>query len=219
MEGRFCAICGERLVTFGDPAERQEAICGMCRAERPQFERAMAVGSYDGRLRELLHLLKYEDLRPLAAKLGSMLAQSMLTAGLPGNCVVIPIPLHRRKERQRGFNQSLLLARSVAGQFGFPLLSDCLQRKRETASQTGLTREQRRANLRGAFAVKERARIGGKVVILVDDVFTTGTTAAECTRVLMRAGAKQVFVATVARVLKMEAPQLLPAAAPGVKIQ
>jgi ComF family protein len=169
----------------------------------------VAYGSYDSGLRELIHLLKFEQVRPSAAVLGGMLAKAL--AGLePGwtqrPVVVVPVPLHTRKLRQRGFNQSELIAQyAVKLTGGMAVHSRVLERRRETQSQIGLTRHQRRENLRGTFVVTRPQEIAGREILLVDDVFTTGTTVSECARVLRRAGASKIFVATVARTLKIEA--------------
>jgi ComF family protein len=176
----------------------------------------VAYGSYDGGLRELIHLLKYSGIRPAAHALGRMLAEAITAlepsldeAGLfdEGSIVVVPVPLHKAKRRQRGFNQAELIARtaikSYSGRERLQLVPDLLLRTRETSSQIGLTSHQRRANLRGAFAVGCGSEITGREVILVDDVYTTGSTATECARVLRRAGARKVWVATVARTLKL----------------
>jgi ComF family protein len=121
--------------------------------------------------------------------------------------LVIPVPLHKSKHRQRGFNQAELIARaalkSLAAPERYQLATDILQRRRETHSQIGLTSHQRRENMRGAFAVTRTQEVTGKIVLLVDDVYTTGTTVSECARVLRRAGAREVRVATVARTLKL----------------
>jgi len=177
---------------------------------RPPFERAVAYGSYDGGLRDLIHLLKYQQVRPAAAVLGRMLAEviASLEANLPAGLIaIIPVPLHERKRAQRGFNQSELIARAalklLARPERFQSLPGGLVRCRETESQIGLTRHQRRENLRGAFAVADPGQIVKRNVLLVDDVFTTGTTASECARVLRRTGANRVYVATVARTLKV----------------
>jgi len=123
--------------------------------------------------------------------------------------LVVPVPLHSTKLRQRGFNQSELIARAAlkvkpsAGRFQLsPGLLEC---RRETKSQIGLSRHQRRDNIRGAFVVTRPREMAGREVLLVDDVFTTGTTVSECARILRRAGASKVYVATVARTLKTEA--------------
>lgn len=182
----------------------------MCNRAAPPFRRAVAYGAYDGSLRELVHLLKYQQVKPAAHLLGKLLHHALLPVALPGSMVVIPVPLWRGKRRTRGFNQAEGIARALVRMLAcssgpatsIQLDTASLVRKRETISQTGLTRHQRRANVRGAFAAVRKDRIAGQSVLLVDDVMTTGTTAGECARVLLKAGAKEVFVATVARATK-----------------
>jgi ComF family protein len=190
--------------------DRADPLCGLCQRLHPPFEKAVAYGSYDGGLRDLIHLLKYQQVRPAAGVLGSLLAETItrLEATLPpGLITVVPVPLHVQKRAQRGFNQSELIVRAALKQLArperFQAMIGLLVRRRETGSQIGLTRHQRRENLRGAFAVADPALLAERDILLVDDVFTTGTTAAECARVLRRAGAKSVWVATVARTLKI----------------
>jgi ComF family protein len=212
IQGELCLICGERVFHFhfdgnsGEAAE-SESICGMCLRARPAYMRAVAYGAYDGELRELIHLLKYEHVRPAAALLGSYLAQAIGLLHVDWkDWKVVPVPLHRGRRRQRGFNQAEMIARAAVERLGpgVKMQPGLLERKRSTSSQTGLTNHQRRANLRGAFVVPRPAELRNHPILLVDDVFTTGTTAAECSRVLLRAGALQVAVATVARVFKGE---------------
>ena len=209
IAGEVCSVCGERVLSsYADYDGEGLRRCPVCRRVERPFERAVAYGSYDGGLRELIHLLKYEGVRSAAGVLGRMLAEAI--AGLdPGfeqaKVLVIPVPLYAAKRRQRGFNQAELIARSsLRFQAGdrFELAKGILRRTRETHSQIGLTSHQRRENLRGAFAVARAAQVTGREVLLVDDVYTTGTTASECARVLRRAGAARVWVATVARTLK-----------------
>jgi ComF family protein len=212
MEGGRCALCGERLSgPYQLADDRGQALCGLCRQAEPIFVKAAAYGSYDGGLRELVHLLKYEHMRPAAHLLGRMLAEvvqdlaPLFEGALP---VVVPVPLHASKMRQRGFNQVELLTRAAlklkpAG-LELPLHPEILERTRPTASQTGLSIHQRRENMRGAFIVRRPDLIRDGDVLLVDDVMTTGTTVSECARVLRRAGANRVWVATVARTLKYE---------------
>ncbi len=211
IRGRMCAVCGERLFTLHAEAQ---PICGECRTAAPPFVRAMAYGSYDGGLRELIHLLKYGRVRPAAGVLGRMLAEAVQGFGSEFiSAVVVPVPLHASKLRQRGFNQAEEIARAGLKNFGggrLKLAAGVLERKRATATQTGLTDHQRQQNVRGAFAVTSPGEIASKDVLLVDDVFTTGATVTECARVLRRAGADRVFVATVARVLKAEAAWAAP---------
>lgn len=206
ISGRLCVVCGERVFT-----PHGEAICGECRRNTPLFVRAMAYGSYDGGVRELIHLLKYGRVRPAAGVLGRMLAEVIQGFGSEfRSAVVVPVPLHGSKLRQRGFNQAEEIARAALknlnrGGLTLATGNSVLQRRRATESQTGLTDHQRQQNVRGAFAVTAPDMIARQDVLLVDDVFTTGATVSECARVLRRAGADRVFVATVARVLKSEA--------------
>lgn len=199
-----CAICGETL-DFAAP--EAPALCAVCRRVPPRFDFAISFGSYDGRLRSLVHLLKYEQLRPVANVLGGKLAQaiSARSLGEKRSVLTIPVPLHRAKRRQRGFNQSELIARSALRNLEgsrFELQNGLLRRVRATVSQTGLTRHQRRENVRGAFVVSAPDRVRDRSVMVVDDVYTTGTTLNECARVLRAAGAEHVVVATVARVYR-----------------
>jgi ComF family protein len=189
----------------------QELRCGLCQRQAPPYAKAVAYGSYESGLRELIQLLKYEQVRPAAHVLGRMLADAIegLLPLLSRNPVIVPVPLHRGKLRQRGFNQSELIARAAVKNLSrvlrLELSPQVLERQRETQSQIGLSRRQRRENMRGAFVVADPKRITDREVLVVDDVFTTGTTVSECARVLLRAGASKVYVATVARTLKAEA--------------
>jgi len=209
-----CAICGERLP--GMDVDEGENRCELCRRAEPPYMKAVAYGSYEGGLRELIHILKYEQVRPAANVLGRMLSEAIgdLAPVIAGKTVVVPVPLHARKLKQRGFNQSELIARAalklISARNQFELCSSALERKRETQSQIGLSRHQRRENMRGAFAVVRPELVAAREVLLVDDVFTTGTTVSECARVLGRAGASKVFVATVARTLKAETQHVPP---------
>ncbi|MGA7400872.1 MAG: ComF family protein [Candidatus Sulfotelmatobacter sp.] len=209
--GGVCFFCGERLFSsYALSVSDGEPRCGLCERIDPIFARAVAYGSYEGGLRELIHLLKYSGVYPAANVLGRMLAEAVeeLSPGFNADqLVVIPVPLHRSKLRQREFNHAELIARAAlklrpaAGRLS-PLAAGVLERKRETPSQTGLTRYQRRENVRGAFRVTQPETVKGREVLLVDDVLTTGATVSECARVLRRAGAIKVWVATVARTLK-----------------
>jgi ComF family protein len=224
--GKVCDICGERILSsFADRDSDGLRRCPVCRRIDRPFRRAVAYGSYAGGLRELIHLLKYNGVRPAANVLGRMLAEA-LTALQPEleqirfeqgmfeqtSVLVIPVPLYKTKRRQRGFNQAELVVRAalkiVPARERLEFAPEFLQRTRDTQSQIGLTSHQRRENLRGAFAVPRAAEVTGRAVILVDDVYTTGTTATECARVLRRAGARQVWVATVARTMKLASVKL-----------
>jgi ComF family protein len=231
ITGGLCAICGERLVSpfafsaDGQSSESGEALCGLCRRLEPPYVKATAYGSYESGLRELIHLLKYNQVRPAANVLGRMLAEAiedLQPLFSASEVLAVPVPLHSRKLRQREFNQSELIARAAlkinSAPAQFQLSAGILERCRETKSQIGLSRHQRRENIRGAFVVAKPSEIVGREVLVVDDVFTTGTTVSECARVLRRAGASKVYVATVARTLKNEAQHAIRGAETEVRL-
>jgi len=214
--GSLCSICGERVESPYASSAEDELRCGLCERAQPPYVKATAYGSYEGGLRELIHLLKYDRVLSAANVLGRMLAEAIedlepLFQG--GKVLVVPVPLYIKKRRQRQFNQSELIARvavKLKDEIQFEMRPEILERWRETQSQIGLSRHQRRENMRGAFAVEEPDEVAGREILLLDDVLTTGTTVSECARVLRRAGASKVYVATVARTLKAEAQQMMP---------
>jgi len=168
----------------------------------------VSFAAYDGRLREAIHALKYGRLHPAAKKLGTMLAEAMarLMPDAPQEMLVVPVPLHRTKHRQRGFNQARALAlgaierlRHTHPDWKLRLAPSTLMRLRATETQAGLTPTQRRKNVRGAFKVSHPAVVRGQHVLLVDDILTTGATARAAAQSLIKAGAASVYVATLAR--------------------
>ena len=198
-----CTICGDRLksaqLLMGD------GQCLNCRERRPDFERAASFGEYKDGLRGLIHLLKYEAVTPVRGPLGRMLSEAiseLRPAAVQGRPLLVPVPLHKNRRHARGFNQAELIARAAMKCRSQDLQFDpgVLVRQRETLSQVALSREERIQNVRGAFRVSAAGRVKGRVVVVVDDVMTTGTTLSECAHVLKQAGAEGVWAATVARV-------------------
>jgi ComF family protein len=175
-----------------------EGRCGVCRSGLRGFDAAYCFGSYEGTLRQLIHLYKYSGVRTLWQPLAGLLAAALpLEERLDA---VTPVPLHWRKQWQRGFNQSELLARAMARRRGIPVVA-ALRRTRATRVQAGLSNTERRSNVAAAFRCRRGAQtLAGKRVLLIDDVMTTGSTAASCSRALKQAGAERVVLLTVARV-------------------
>ena len=227
VEGIVCAKCGERLAIQSHLPEGGGLLCcSDCRQEPPVFAKALAYGSYSGGLRDLIHLLKYQQVKPAAAVLGRMLAEVIeeLAPSLDGIVpVIVPVPLHPSKLRQRGFNQSEMIAAAAAklkpGGLELAIRAHLLERRRPTGSQTGLSEHQRQENMRGAFSLSRPDEVDGCDVLLVDDVFTTGATVSECARVLRRAGVPRVWVATVARTMKTEVVHAVLRAEPDEEMQ
>ncbi len=217
QKGSLCLVCGEMLgmesERFAEGFGAEAKVCTPCRKIPPPFTRAVAYGRYEGEMREMLHLLKYERVRGLARPLGSMLAKSIEAFGdeaLLGESgeelLVVAVPLFRAKQRGRGFNHAEVLAdaavrelRRRRPELKVRTAHGTLERVRETQTQFGLTPQARRRNVRGAFAVKHPARIAGRDVLVIDDIYTTGATARACAGVLRQAGASNVLVATLAR--------------------
>jgi ComF family protein len=149
-----------------------------------------------------VHELKYRSRRRVAGRLSeTMLGLPRVRRLLAGAAALVPVPLHPRRKRKRGFNQSELLAQELGGRTGIRTAAGALVRRNDTPPQTGLSAAARRANVRGAFAVRHVSQIAGRAVVLVDDVFTTGATASACARALLAAGAREVRLLTVARVV------------------
>lgn len=172
-------------------------LCEACLRESPPFSGVMAAGVYERTLRLAVHHFKYRGTIGLDRPLGLLLALALEQKGTELPDLVIPVPLHRSRLRERTFNQSLLLARVVGRQLGVPVAARLLVRSRPTPPQQGLKAEIRHRNLKGAFAL--RKSLSGERVLLVDDVLTTGATARECSKVLLEGGAEEVRVAVLAR--------------------
>lgn len=208
--GPVCAACWRSILPLtpplcdrcGDPLPSWRVIsipratCPRCRRRPPVVDRAAAVGAYDGALRAIVHAIKYEGRRSLAKPLAALIRQRCQHV-LEGAHVAVPVPLHPSRRRSRGFNQAFDLARPLG-----PPVVHALRRTRATPSQTELPAAQRHRNMRHAFAPARRApRLTGMIVVLVDDVSTTGATLDACAQVLAQMGAREVRAVTAARVV------------------
>jgi ComF family protein len=204
-ESPFCAVCAETLIPLpaGCPlcgAPQDESLlpalkprrCPHCRAQPPAFAFASAPYLHGGALADAIHRLKYEHREDLGAALGVLFEACIA----PKSDVLVPIPLHPHRLRQRGYDQAVLLAGGAAKRFGLPFVR-LLRRVRETGQQVGRDRTSRARGVRGAFAAAGPVR--GARICLIDDVLTTGATASAAAGALLEAGAARVEVRTLAR--------------------
>ena len=211
MGGFFCLRCRERWTQAASPLCTRcglvfksrfggDHLCGRCLDRPGCFAKARAAGIYDHSLRTAIHALKFGGRTALARPLGEVLWQAYRRHWPEGDIdVIAPVPLHRRRLRQRGFNQAYLLLGAWRPPAGTVIDRGLLSRTRDTLPQTGLDRDQRRRNIGRAFALGTPERAAGRRVLLVDDVLTTGATADACADVLLRGGAVRVDVLTLAR--------------------
>jgi ComF family protein len=198
----MCRQCGLPLAAATGVSGLPEfdLTCGRCLVDPPAFARARSVFAYDEVARQLVGDLKYRDRLEGRASFGIWLARAAAELAAQAG-LIVPVPLHYARLVRRRYNQAAILAQALAERTGRPLGVDALVRQRLTKSQTGLTLEERARNMRGAFAVRSKWQPAVKdaQILLVDDVMTTGATANACAKALLRAGAHEVTVVTLAR--------------------
>jgi len=197
IQASYCPVCGRRA----GPHTAGPDGCAFCRRYPVPFDAAVRAGTYEGPLKTLILRCKYEGRAGLAQVLGRLLAERLALADWADRVTrVVPVPLHWSRRVRRGFNQARVMAeelvRAVPGRRRVDRRT--LRRTRATPHQTGIPARSRRRNVRGAFRAQRGADLGGRSILLVDDVMTSGTTVAECTRVLKRAGAAEVYLAVAA---------------------
>lgn len=202
----FTTIHGPVCCRCGKPFDSPEALvhsphheCGACRLNPPFFDQSLSIGYFEGPLREAIHQFKYRPCRALGRPLGRWMTEHIRL--ITDIDLIMPVPLHAKRLRHRGFNQSLLLAQRMHDAYRIPLSYDNLLRVRATRPQVELSGEQRIRNVAGAFDLRHPGMLAGKVALLVDDVFTTGATMNECAAVLKNAGASQIIAVTLARAI------------------
>jgi len=191
----YCRLCGKTVPDRG-------GLCADCRRQNPSFAMARSACLYEGALKELIHLFKYNNRRSLAGLFSRYMIDFLKDdhALTEGAGLITFVPLQRKRRCERGFNQSRLLASNIAAAVGLGL-ADCLDKKKATRNQNELPRSDRLQNVKGAFRVRSgrEALIQDQAILLIDDVMTTGSTLDECSRVLLDAGAKEVRCLTLAR--------------------
>jgi len=212
----LCAVCWQDVEYITGPVCRltglpmpvdlgAETISPLARANPPPYDAARAAFAYKGSGAALIKRMKFGD-RPELAQLLARLMHARLGDFLPSHALLVPVPLHRRRLIWRRFNQSAELCRHLAALSGQSMALEAVARIRPTPRQIGLTRAGRKRNLRGAFAMPKRQRhkVNGRAVVIVDDVLTTGATVEAIARILRRAGAGPIYVVTAARVVLPE---------------
>jgi ComF family protein len=203
IEPPYCPCCGRPFRSPVALTYSPEHRCGACRNRPPPFDHARALGRYEGPLRQAIHLLKYRGKLQLKGPL-LQLALDHFGEHFPDTAfdAIIPVPLHRKRLMQREFNQAAVFARGLARHLDVPVLERRLVRVRWTRPQVELSGDERRRNVKDAFTVTDATSIAGQSVLLIDDVFTTGATLGEAARTLKAAGATQVDVFALARVVR-----------------
>lgn len=192
----YCSICGIPFISkAGD-----DHHCGKCLVKRPSYDEMRAPFLYEGPIMNAIQRIKYSGRSGIANSLGLLLGEyARKWLGETGGMILVPVPLHIKRMRRRGFNQSMLLSKKINEVLHASLDFKTLERTRNTATQTGLKFKERHKNVKGAFEVINNLKIKGKDIILVDDVATTGNTINECARVLKKAGCKSVYGLVLAR--------------------
>ncbi|MCL6560491.1 MAG: ComF family protein [Firmicutes bacterium] len=195
-----CARCGRlpgKGACFVETGGK--LVCPQCLTREWPFVIARAAGPYEGNMKEAIHRLKYEGKRSLAVPLAGLMAETMSrNPAYRGVDLVVPVPLFGEKLRRRGFNQAEILARNLSRELRLPLETGILRKILDTPPQAGLSKAARESNLEGAFKVTKAGPVTGRKALLIDDVFTTGSTMSAAALAIMEAGAGQVFGLTVA---------------------
>jgi ComF family protein len=199
ITGSICPVCGKPF--WNSPAVSH--ICGSCLENRPYFIQARAVANFETIIMEAIHRFKYGRNISLGNALGSFMADFHFPDfDFTEYTLLIPVPLHIKRLRERGFNQSLLLAYKLGGKYKLPVNFSLIKRRKATLTQTGLNKTEREENIKGAFVVIDEKKVCDENIILIDDVYTTGATINECAKTLLKTGAQKVAALTLARVIQ-----------------
>jgi len=197
----YCQKCG--LPLSPSFAEVENPLCKDCQKRRRQFHLARSATPFFGSIRECIHLFKYSKKMGLSKPLGDLMLKALFSFWPDLEIdLILPVPLHPDKEDSRGFNQAHLLSKQISKGLNLPVVRGNLQRIVNTASQTSLSPKERLKNVKGAFKIKRPEALAKKKILLIDDVFTTGATVEECSRILKAAGVKEINVFTLARAIR-----------------
>lgn len=196
IKSPICDCCGTPFA--GDNC--RDHLCGDCILSKPSYSIARSVGYYESPLLDIVHRFKYGKKVSLGKSLGKLMADYEYPGfSISGHTLIIPVPLHSRRLRERGFNQSVILGREISKRFAIPMDFQTLRRHIYTEPQVSLGKKERESNVRGAFSISEPLKIKDKKIILLDDIYTTGSTVKECSELLLKSGAHSVDVLTLSR--------------------
>lgn len=219
FDGNCCPRCGVPYPSYSPLPSRERGsvrgtvshTCGECIKNPPHFDGAFTAGPYSEVMAEAIKLFKYKKKihiglalsghDVMASGITNLLQRHHSESDIANGCILIPVPLHPARLKEREFNQSVIIASVINSKLGIPVFTDVLFRQHYTRPQVGLAYKERKENIAGAFTVPDKTVIKGKEIILVDDVYTTGSTVNECAKVLKKNGAAKVFVVTVARMV------------------
>jgi len=201
IEHPYCIKCGKPLLLTDFFKQNREALCLDCKRKKYSFEFSRSVGIYSKVLKKCIHLFKYYREKKLARPLGKLMVDYLLKNDEFKKRIdlIIPVPLHKNDLKNRGFNQSFLLGKVIGDYFSVPVQEKVLVKKKFTPYQVNLSKKEREKNILKAFSVERPEKIKGKNILILDDVFTTGSTVEECAKELMKARANNICVLTLAR--------------------
>lgn len=200
IKSPLCTLCG---IPFKSE-DGSNHLCGECLTSKRYFTKARSIGLYERTLLKAIHLFKYNGKIHLASPLSHMLSDSVSQLfDIKSVDLLIPVPLHPKRLKERGFNQALLLARVLKKKYNKDLATRILKRSRWTEPQVNLSGKARRKNVKGSFIISNPMAVKEKNILLLDDVYTTGATINECGRTLLKAGANEVYVLTLARSVRI----------------
>ncbi|MCG9129547.1 ComF family protein [Candidatus Poribacteria bacterium] len=191
----WCEICG---------IQSNEEICSECATTPPRYGKLRTIAFYGTILQKIIHLYKFEKKRSLAKYLSDLMIRH-----LPNDCnfdeydYILPIPIHKNRLRERGFNQSILISKGISKEIGIDICTDALVRSKNTSPQSSLARDARQSNIVGAFEIKNKKLIEGKRILIFDDVYTTGATVNEAVNMLWNEDPLEIDVLTLARTVNL----------------
>ncbi|MCD6232176.1 ComF family protein [Candidatus Aerophobetes bacterium] len=201
LEPPYCSICSKPLPAYETSPKNSFPICRKCEKNSFHFKKVFALTLYEGIMKRIIHIFKYEKKMSVIKGIKKIMEIYFSRNHLPFSHLhmIVPIPLYRRKLKERGFNQAELLARIISKYFNIKLNKNNLKRIKSTQSQTKLSANERIKNVKGVFKVKNGKEFWEKNILLVDDIYTTGATVEEAAKILKRAKAKEIYVFVLAR--------------------